>query len=74
MGGERLDLEVWWPELFEGFDREQRRAIVDSFVGVWHEGWVPNREDVADLCDEVRGVITKEEYLRRALAKATRRP
>lgn len=73
MSGDRMDLQMWWPELFGGLDREQRRAIVNAFAASWHEGWVPNREDVADLCDEARGVITQEEYLRQALAKATRR-
>lgn len=73
MTGEVLALEVWWPELFEGLDPEQRRGIVNGWAGCWHEGWIPNREDVADLNELVRGEITDEEYERRALAKATRR-
>lgn len=65
-----LDLEGRWPELFERLDQEQRRAVVDSFVDGWHEGWEPTRQDVADLTELVAGVITKDEYRARALRAA----
>lgn len=69
---ERFDVEARWPELFAPLDDAQRRAVVQSLASAWHEGWVPNREDVADLADEARGAITFEEYQRRTIAKAER--
>jgi hypothetical protein len=65
---------LWWPELFEGLDGRQRWAIVQAFAGNWHEGWAPNREDVASLTGLLRGDITDDEYARRSLEKARRRP
>ena len=69
---ERLEIEERWPELFEQLDQVQRRAVVQSLASAWHEGWVPNREDVENLTDEARGAIGREEYLRRADAAAER--
>ncbi|MGO2031273.1 MAG: hypothetical protein ACTH2A_10020 [Glutamicibacter ardleyensis] len=37
----------------------------------WHEGWEPNREDVENLTNFVRGTYDRAEYLRRAGALAT---
>lgn len=67
-----LDLESRWPELFAPLDAEQRRAVVRALAGSWHEGWEPNREDVADLADYARGVITFDEYQERSAVKAKR--
>lgn len=61
-----------WPELFEGLTDEQHRAVVNALASGWHEGWTPNREDVGDLSDYVRGTITMEEYQARSLAKVQR--
>ncbi len=69
---ERFEIEERWPELFEQLDQVQRRAVVQSLASAWHEGWVPNREDVENLTDEARGAIDREEYLRRADAAAER--
>ncbi len=69
---EKFDIEERWPELFVQLDETQRHAVVQSLASAWHEGWVPNREDVADLIDEARGVISFEEYQRRSEAKAER--
>ena len=69
---ERFDVEQRWPELFAGLDETQRYAVVQSLASAWHEGWVPNREDVANLTDEARGAIDAEEYLRRVDAAAER--
>ena len=66
-----LDLELWWPELFAGMDSETRNSIVQAFAGSWHEGWEPNRDDVENLANFVRGDYDHEEYLRRAMTKAT---
>jgi len=67
-----FDIEERWPELFEKLDQKQRRAIVQSLASSWHEGWVPNREDVVDLVAEATGEIDDVEYLRRTDAKAER--
>ena len=68
-----FDIETRWPELFERLDAVQRRAVVQSLAAAWHEGWVPNREDVENLTDEARGAIDAAEYLRRARGAAERR-
>ncbi|PWJ22998.1 hypothetical protein ATK17_3957 [Branchiibius hedensis] len=68
-----LDVEQRWPELFEQLDARQRRAVLNALAASWHEGWVPNREDVENLTDEARGAIDEEEFVRRALAAAERR-
>ncbi|PPF91350.1 hypothetical protein C5C03_00385 [Clavibacter michiganensis] len=70
---EKFEIEQRWPELFVGLDEVQRRAVVQSLASAWHEGWVPNREDVENLTEEARGAIDREEYLRRADAAAERR-
>lgn len=72
MSAQRFDLEERWPELFEPLTPEQRRGIVNVLAGSWHEGWQPNREDVADLADYARGAITFDEYQARSLAKSDR--
>lgn len=69
---EHLDIEERWPELFAQLDETQRRNVVESFAASWHEGWEPNREDVENLTDRVRGAIDLDEYLRRSDAAAER--
>lgn len=61
-----LDVVALWPELFEGFDERERNAIRQAFAANWHEGWEPNRADVADLTEHARGRLTDEEYLQRS--------
>ena len=68
----RFDIEERWPELFVSLDAIQRRAVVQSLAASWHEGWAPNREDVADLAEEASGAISRQEYRRRTIAKAER--
>ena len=70
---EHLDLEARWPDLFEDLNTSQRRAVVQALAGAWHEGWVPEREDVQHLTDRARGTITQGEYLARVQATARRR-
>lgn len=66
----RFDIEERWPELFAQLDETQRRAVVQSLAADWHEGWIPNREDVKNLTDRVRGAIDREEYVRRVRRRA----
>ena len=69
---ERFEIEQRWPDLFERLEARQRRAVVQSLASAWHEGWVPNREDVKNLTDEARGDIDRDEYLRRVAQAAER--
>lgn len=61
-----------WPELFAVLTTDQRRNVLQSLATSWHEGWTPNREDVADLVGLTTGEIDREEYHRRSRAKAQR--
>lgn len=67
-----FDIAERWPELFEQLDAAQRRAVVQSLALSWHEGWIPNREDVENLTDRARGAIDAAEYRRRAHTAARR--
>lgn len=70
---EKFDVEDRWPELFAELDGAQRRAVRQSLAAAWHEGWTPNREDVENLTDFVRGAIDEAEYDRRVAGAAERR-
>lgn len=72
MTNNETSFEDLWPELFEVLTDRQRDTVVRSLAAGWHEGWVPNREDVADLADFARGAIDMDEYRRRSLEKAER--
>lgn len=60
---ETLNLEELYPDLFEGLSQEQIRDINISWAYEWHEGWEPNREDVAESILVDTGKISSEEYL-----------
>ncbi|WP_104135154.1 antitoxin VbhA family protein [Cryobacterium sp. Y62] len=62
-----------WPELFAPLSFAQRHGVLNTLASGWHEGWVPNREDVADLIDFTLGAIDEAEYDRRSEAKPRRR-
>lgn len=66
----KLQAQVRWPEIFAALTAEQREAVEQALVSGWHEGWSPTREDVQDLADEARGIITVDEYLARARQRA----
>lgn len=68
-----FDIEERWPELFAELDPGRRRAVVQSLASAWHEGWQPDRDDVANLIEETTGAIDGAEYLRRVDAAAERR-
>lgn len=65
-----FNVEGRWPELFEGLSVETRQSVLNTLASSWHEGWVPNREDVRDLTDYARGTIDRAEYDRRSRAAA----
>ena len=67
-----FNIEARWPELFEGLSVLDRWAVVQALASGWHEGWVPNRPDVADLIDRTRGVIDEDEYRNRIKAAIAR--
>ncbi|MFJ4164620.1 hypothetical protein ACIPY5_03620 [Microbacterium sp. NPDC089698] len=64
----RFDIETRWPELFEQLDDTHCRAVVQALANSWHEGWIPDRDDVENLVDPARGAIDDDEYMRRANA------
>ena len=72
MAGDDFDVEARWPELFDGLSALHRVAVVQTLACGWHEGWVPNRADVADLIDVTRGTIDEDEYDTRTIAKVAR--
>lgn len=67
-----FNIEARWPELFAPLSEADRIIVVNAFASSWHEGWVPNREDVENLTDLMRGAIDKAEYDRRAYEAAMR--
>ena len=74
-----IDVVAMWPELFTDMSDIDRNAIRQSFAASWHDGWQPDREDVADLAAQTRGTITAEEYRQRIRNRtqpreATQRP
>ena len=69
----KLDVIELWPELFVGVSDVAARAIQNACVASWHEGWVPNREDVENLTEFTRGAIDGDEYGRRVRGAAERR-
>ncbi|NUP74316.1 MAG: hypothetical protein HOQ07_06670 [Sinomonas sp.] len=70
---ERFDVEQRWPELFEQLDEAKRRSVLNTLAADWHEGWIPNREDVENITDLARGAIDAAEYDRRSDEAAERR-
>lgn len=71
--GQGMDVVRLWPELFEGLDERRSNAIRQSFASHWHEGWEPDRGEVADLAALWRGVIGWQEYLDRGDERVRRR-
>ena len=67
-----FNIENRWPELFAQLGVAERSAVVNALASSWHEGWVPNREDVENLTDLMRGAIDEPEYDRRVAEAAER--
>lgn len=70
--GRKITGAAQWPDTFAALTAEQWDAVEQALVSGWHEGWNPTCEDVQDLADEARGIITVDEYLARALRRAER--
>lgn len=68
-----LNPEARWPDLFAQLEPEQRESVAFALVANYHEGWTPNREDVAALIDHARGAVDMDEYRRRAIERAQAR-
>lgn len=60
---ETLALEKLYPDLFEGITAKQIDDFNESWAAEWHEGWQPNRKDVAESLLVYTGKISGEEYL-----------
>lgn len=68
-----LDVEQRWPELFDGLTAKQREAVLQPLANAWHEGWQPNRDDVALLVASARGEIDTTTAIRLGVEAAARR-
>jgi hypothetical protein len=70
---DRLDLPAMFPDLFTDLTPGEQHMICQSWAIQWHEGWEPNREDVADSIQVHQGSMTREEFSRRAGERARNR-
>jgi hypothetical protein len=68
----QCDLNQQTPSISQKLNPTQRRSVVQSFASAWHEGWTPNREDVENLTNKIRGAIDREGYMRRTRETAER--
>lgn len=59
-----------WPELFAPLDDDQKWSVSQALANGRLEGWEPTREEVADLIDRAREVISADEYRARVLDRA----
>lgn len=64
-----FDPESTWPELFAPLDARDRRAVVLALTLSWHSGWIPTRDDVADLIAKAADEIDEAEYARRVMER-----
>lgn len=58
-----------YPDLFVGLTEAQVHSINNALAASWHEGWTPNREDVADLIDMSRANLSGQGVVERAIAR-----
>ncbi|WP_035745193.1 hypothetical protein [Haematomicrobium sanguinis] len=58
-----LDLEGHWPELLDSLDDKARHEVRQILAANWHEGWVPNSADVAEIVKTIRGDLSVDEQL-----------
>lgn len=68
-----FDVEAKWPDLFRGLTAEQRVSVLQPLANAWHEGWQPNRDDVALLVASARGEIDTTTAIRLGVEAAARR-
>ncbi len=72
MAATEFNFEARRPVLFAPLDDAARMVVVNALASIWHEGWVPNREDVENLSDDAPGAIDEAECDRRAAGAAER--
>lgn len=63
--------DLWWPDLFEPLSPAEREELIEGLAVNWHEGWVPNRADTADVIDVQLGRLTPLQTARRAADRAS---
>ncbi|CAM3211022.1 antitoxin VbhA family protein [Actinomyces slackii] len=63
--------DLWWPDLFATLTPADKDIFIQSLAANWHEGWVPSREDVADLIAVHHGDLTPLQAARRSADRAT---
>ena len=68
-----LDLVGMYPDLFEGLDQEYVDQVTNIWAMQWHEGWVPNRGDLADFLAVDAGTMTRLEAGQRAIERGRAR-
>ena len=68
-----LDLAGMYPDLFEGLAPQFIRDVCHDWAMQWHEGWVPNRGDVADSISLRLGHMTDDDFERRAVERGRSR-
>lgn len=67
-----LDIDRRWPDLFAPLTAAQHQAVMDDCASIWFEGWTPDRDQVALFIDDQRGLVSADEYDRRAADLARR--
>lgn len=61
---EKFALEKRWPEVLAPLEVTQRWVMGLLLGSAWHEGRVPDRENLENLTDHALGVIDDAEYPR----------
>lgn len=59
--------EMQWPELFEGLESWQRRALNHRLANASLEGWTPTEHEVRDLIESVRHITDRDVFWRQTL-------
>ena len=68
--GEYFDIDLRYPDLFEGLTKEQHQRVIQTLVSSWLSGYEHSREEVARFIDLVVGRISGEEYRKQILEHA----
>ena len=68
--GEYFDIDLRYPDLFEGLTKEQHQRVIQTLVSSWLSGYEHSREEVARFIDLVVGRISGEDYRKQILEHA----